>query len=273
MSFCHGVLLNLLVVATAGLAGLGATAAQPGCLMILDMGRGAVLEQSGDHCDDRFTPASSFKIALALMGYESGILIDAAHPRRPYKAEYKARRQTVKRDTTPQSWLADSVVWYSQVLTRQMGFDRFQAYLDAFDYGNRDLSPVKGRDDPLVSAWLSASLKISPREQVAFLERLLGGRLPVSNVARDKTMAIMPLRDGGDGLMVYGKTGTGFADRSDGSIDFNRQIGWYVGWAERNGRRLVFAKLLLERKKRKGPAGFRARDEAIAELKKQLISK
>ena len=255
------------------IASTTSSAADPGCLLIAEPDQGVVMEQSGDLCGERFTPASSFKIALALMGYDSGILLDAANPRRPYKAEYKARRRAVKRDTTPESWLANSVVWYSQVLTREFGFDRFQAYLDAFDYGDRDLSPIEGRDDPLVSAWLSASLKISPHEQVVFLRRLLSGKLPVSNDARDKTMAIMPRGDGGDRLAIFGKTGTGLQANADGSLNFDRQIGWYVGWAERKGKRFVFANLLVEQKKHKGAAGFRARDAAVAELKRFLGSR
>ncbi len=170
------------------------------------------------------------------------------------------------------SWLAKSVVWYSQVLTRELGFDRFQAYLDAFDYGNRDLSPTEGRDDPLVSAWLSASLKISPREQVAFLSRLLSGQFPVSNEARDKTMAIMPRAGGDDRLAIFGKTGTGLQANADGSLNFSRQIGWYVGWAEWNGKRYVFANLLVEREKHKGAAGFRARNTAVTGLRRVLES-
>lgn len=261
--------------AAAGLcliASATASAADPGCLLIAELDQGIVMEQSGDLCGERFTPASSFKIALALMGYDSGILRDAANPRRPYKAEYKARRRAVKRDTTPISWLANSVVWYSQVLTRELGFDRFRAYLDAYDYGNGDLSPVEGRDPPLVSAWLSASLKISPREQVDFLRRLLSGRLPVSNDARNRTIAIMPRHNGGDELSIFGKTGTGFQEKADGGLNFDRQIGWYVGWAEQKGKRFVFANLLMEQKKHKGAAGFRARDAAIAGLKKMLMS-
>lgn len=259
--------------AAAGLcltASATASAADPGCLLIAELDQGIVMEQSGDLCGERFTPASSFKIALALMGYDSGILRDAANPRRPYKAEYKARRRAVKRDTTPRTWLANSVVWYSQVLTRELGLDRFRAYLDAYDYGNRDLSPIEGRDAPLVSAWLSASLKITPHEQVGFLRRMLNGQLPVSDRARDKTQAIMPRRNGGSGLTVYGKTGTGFQEKADGRLNFERQIGWYVGWAERRGKRFVFANLLVEQKRHKGAAGFRARDAAVAELTRIL---
>ena len=265
---------NLAVVAgIAWMAGTTGAAADPGCLLIVEPETGTVAEQGGDLCGKRFTPASSFKVALALMGYDSGELLDATNPRRPYKAEYKARRRSVMRDTSPQSWLANSVVWYSQVLTRDLGIERFRAYLDAFDYGNRDLSPVEGRDDPLVSAWLSASLKISPREQVAFLSRMLSGQLPVSGRARDKTLAIMPRRNGGKGLTIYGKTGTGFQENAEGSLNFGRQIGWYVGWAERKGKRFVFAKLLVEEKRHKGAAGFRARDSAVAELARILGSR
>lgn len=260
----------------AGFLSLGATglsspsAAEAGCLLVVELEQGDIVEQSGDFCDERFTPASSFKLALAVMGFESGHLVDADTPKRVYKDKYKARRKAWKRDTTPTSWLDDSVVWYSQVLTREMGAEKFRAYLGAFDYGNRDLTPVKGRDDPLVSAWLSASLKISPREQIAFVSRLLNARLPVSGMAQEMAVSIVPGKIIGGGLSVFGKTGTGLQAHADGSLNYDRQIGWYVGWAEAGGKTYVFANLLVEQQKRKSPAGFRARDAAIDLLRRKL---
>ncbi|MFX5793638.1 penicillin-binding transpeptidase domain-containing protein, partial [Acinetobacter baumannii] len=45
------------------------------CTVIADAASGNVLMQEGD-CATRVTPASTFKIALSLMGFDAGILKD-----------------------------------------------------------------------------------------------------------------------------------------------------------------------------------------------------
>jgi beta-lactamase class D len=40
---------------------------------------GKVLKSEGD-CEKRYAPMSTFKIALSLIGFDSGILMDEMHP-------------------------------------------------------------------------------------------------------------------------------------------------------------------------------------------------
>ncbi|MCX7290299.1 penicillin-binding transpeptidase domain-containing protein, partial [Janthinobacterium sp.] len=72
----------------AGLAGatLAASHAQAAtiCTAMADAKTGAVLLQEGN-CIDRVTPASTFKIALSLMGYDAGFLKDEHKPLLPYR--------------------------------------------------------------------------------------------------------------------------------------------------------------------------------------------
>ena len=160
--------------------------------------------------------------------------------------------------------MRDSVVWYSQELTRRLGAERFQEYVDRLDYGNRDLSGHPGRGDGLTTAWLSSSLRISATEQVAFIRRLVRQELPVS-----------PRRPSGrwpscrrwhvDGWRISGKTGTGSRRLADGTNDRNRQVGWFVGWATRDGRTLVFARLIEDDGPEQPRAGWRARDTLFAD--------
>lgn len=46
-----------------------------------------VLKSEGD-CKKRYAPCSTFKIALSLIGYDSGILTDMMHPSLPFKEGY-----------------------------------------------------------------------------------------------------------------------------------------------------------------------------------------
>ena len=88
-----------------------------------------------------------------------------------------------------------------------------------------------------------SSLKVSPREQVAFLRRLATRRLPVSAHALDETAKTVEVHAVGDGWQLHGKTGTAYPRKPNGGFDKTRGYGWYVGWAEKSGRTMVFARL------------------------------
>ena len=149
-------------------------------------------------------------------------------------------------------------MWYSQVLTQTLGEAKFRQYVGKLGYGNRDLS------GGLTAAWLSSSLRISAVEQTTFVRRLIRRELPVSLSAIDWTMAIMPVAMSG-GWRISGKTGTGFQRRADGTSDSDRQVGWFVGWAQREGRTLVFARVIEDQRREDVRAGLRARDALVAD--------
>jgi beta-lactamase class D len=210
--------------------------------LVADAATGKALHRSGA-CASRFSPCSTFKIPLALMGFDSGILKDAHHPAWDYRPEvHHANREVEKHRTDPSSWEINSVVWYSQQLTAQMGAAKFKAYVDRFGYGNRDVTGNPGKRDGLTQAWLMSSLAISPDEQVAFLRRMLAHRLPVSAAAHRMAEAIVPEFDGADDWTLRGKTGSGWMRNRDGTTNNSWPIGWFVGWADKGKRRVVFAR-------------------------------
>jgi beta-lactamase class D len=257
-----------LLAALCGVACCVATSASAGtvCTLLVDASTGRQLAREGAQCETRNSPASTFKIAIAVLGFDAGILSGPHAPAWPYKPEYQAWKDSWKTTVDPTSWLWDSVVWYSREITRRLGPDRFQRGVDRLDYGNRDLSGDPGKHNGLSSAWLSSSLQISPAEQVAFLRKLLSRQLPVSRAALDQTIAIMPRYPLANGWTVYGKTGTGYQKGADGKIDHDRQFGWFVGWAQKGERRIVFARLVKDDSKREDNAGPRTRDEVLADL-------
>jgi beta-lactamase class D len=241
------------------------TRAGTACTIIVDANSGEVLVQQGA-CGTRASPASTFKMALSLMGFDAGVLVDAHTPALPYKDEYKAAMESWRVTTDPTIWVEDSIVWYSQVLTKTLGAERFQKYVDSLNYGNRDLSGDAGRNNGLTNAWLSSSLQISPAEQVAFIRQMLAGRLPVSRKALETTMAIMPSFPAADDWMVHGKTGSGLQRGADGKLNRDLQFGWFVGWATANKRNVVFATLVNDSEKIDDRAGIRVRSELIEAL-------
>lgn len=207
---------------------------------------GVVVSKVGD-CDAQHPPCSTFKVALALMGFDAGILEDKDNPRWSFKPEYEANFQSWYKpemgikygwhgEHTPSTFMQNSVVWFSHQITQRLGKDKFQAYVNKLNYGNQDVSGTQGQDDGLLNSWLETSLRISPREQVDLLEKMLAGNLNLSKEAQQMTAEIMIKRDldgkqiEWDGWKLYGKTG--------GGTGCNR---WFIGWVEKGTDKIVFA--------------------------------
>lgn len=238
----------------------GLAEARTVCSLVADAATGAILRERGD-CASRVTPASTFKIALAVMGYDAGILTGSRAPLWPYaKGEPAWGGKEWTRPVDPENWMRHSVVWYSQRIARALGAARFGGYAKAFGYGNADLSGDPGKDNGLERSWIGSSLRISPREQIAFLRRLHGGRLPVKAEAQASARAIVETHDLPGGWRVAGKTGSAFPRRPDGNWDRTRGWGWYVGWASREGRAVVFAELTQDESAQPVFAGRRTRE-------------
>jgi beta-lactamase class D len=243
-----------------------AAAAEPlECTVVLDVASGATIHRAGS-CDQPVYPQSTFKLPLAMMGFDAAILTDKQNPRWDYQAKFD-RPERERKATDPTIWERDSIVWYSQEITRRLGKAAFADYVRRFDYGNKDVSGGPGGTDGLTEAWLMSSLKISPDQQVDFLRRFLTDRLPISEKAADLTRAVAPKFDAADGWSIHGKTGAGSMRDKTGKSDRNRPIGWFVGWAEKQGRQVVFARLLVDTKQHKDtPISYTVRDSLIADL-------
>ena len=229
------------------------------CTLVSYISNGILIKEEGD-CDERMTPASTFKLALSLMGFDSGYLVDEETPALPFYEGYAATLESHKKTSTPRYWMANSVVWFSQRFTEWLGKDRFQHYVDAFQYGNQDLSGDPDKNNGLTQAWLSSSLKISPREQVNFLERLVKRQLPVSTHAFDVTERISLVTMLDNGWEVHGKTGSG---RINTGASTQAEIGWFIGWAKKGNHVVSFAHNIQDEKKEAVYAGPRAKAEFL----------
>ncbi len=200
-----------------------------------------VLELGSD-IDERVTPCSTFKIALSLMGFDAGILEDETTPLWLFQEGYEEFLPSWKHPQTPQSWMSNSCVWYSQLLAERLGSETFEQYLAALDYGNQDAT------GGLTHAWLNSSLTISPREQIHFIHHLIHGTLPLSEHAMQMTKNLLFVEEWPLSWKLFGKTGS-CSDR-----------GWFVGWIENEEHFFPFAY--------QGPLG---RSERILRVK-QLLS-
>lgn len=202
-----------------------------GTFVFLNPQTGRTLRHNPARARTRFLPASTYKIPNTLIALETGVASGPDFPLAwdsavaPRQAWWPA---VWAEDHTLRTALPNSVVWYYQELARRIGAERMQAYVDRFEYGNRDIS---GGIDQF---WLTGGLRISPEEQVDFLRRFYFGELGVSErttrIAKDILVLEQTPR-----YRLSGKTGwAGFGEPAP-------QIGWLVGYLERGGNVYFFA--------------------------------
>ena len=246
-------------------AALFAGVAHADCTLIADASTHRIVKQEGA-CDTRITPASTFKIAISLMGYDAGFLKSEHAPVLHYRKGDPDWSDNWLADTDPQKWIRDSVVWYSQRVTAALGAQRFQHYATVFRFGNADVSGDPKTHDGLQWAWIDSSLQVSPREALDFLERVARRELPVQPIAYEMTSRITAVAGDHGGWEIHGKTGTGFPLLADGRRDHAHAYGWFVGWAAKGGRTFVFVRQTQDASLQDGPAGLRARDAFLPGL-------
>ncbi|MGR3469208.1 MAG: penicillin-binding transpeptidase domain-containing protein [Shimia sp.] len=195
-------------------------------LLIERLSDGQVWISGPVRADRRFSPASTSKIPHMLIALEYGL----ATPETvfPWDGTLRGRR-VLNRDQTLASAARISAVWVFQDIARRAGPETLSEALRAFGYGNAST----GGADRLTTYWLDGTLRISAREQVAFLTRLASGTLPLRLETLSAARDIL-VTDRGEGWVLRAKTGW-FHDPT--AMD----IGWYVGWLECGSDIFVFA--------------------------------
>lgn len=199
-------------------------------LVLLNATTGEIGSYNPDRARRRFIPASTFKIPHTLIALETGVATGPDHlihwdSTTPSDGGFWAASWS--QDHTLRSAVQSSVYWYFQDIAASVGEQRMQRYLDQFDYGNR--STGGGVDQ----FWLHGQLRISPLEQVFFLQRMYAGHLGVSDRATRILKDILVLEEG-HGYRLSGKTGT--AD-----VTPSRELAWLVGYVEREEQLWFFA--------------------------------
>jgi beta-lactamase class D len=216
----------------------------------------------GARCEERFSPCSTFKVPLAVMSFDAGILRDE---NTSFLWDGRRRMLSVwNQDHSAKTWMQNSVVWYSQELTKIMGEKKLQSYMNKFEYGNKDSS------GSLTTSWLTmknraeSTIKISAYEQVDFLKKLWSGKLPVSQKAIDITKKITYLETSKNGFVLNGKTGSGQMGEN-----MDRRLGWFVAHIEGNGKEYIAVYTFNDKKAAPKDAPY-AGPEAKEKLKSLL---
>ena len=170
-----------------------------GSIVVLDA-RGkseTTLVYNVSRAEQRYSPASTFKIPHSLFALDAGLLRD----------EFQAIPwDGVKRPTA--AWNADqnlrsamrnSTVWVYERFAKELGDARETAYMRKIGYGNA----LATGDKPF---WVEGDLAISSFEQIAFLQRLYRNQLPFQ-VEHQRLVKDVMINEAGPDWILRAKTG------------------------------------------------------------------
>ena len=218
-------LIAVAVVERPDLAAVFAEQGTPGTFVLYDASAGRLTVVDRTRAARRYVPASTFKIANSLIALETGAVKDEREVI-PYGGKPQPFPQW-ERDMDMRDAIRVSNVPVYQEIARRIGRERMKAQLDRLGYGNRRIGTVVDR------FWLDGPLRISALEQARFVARLAQGKLPLSERSQRVVRDILRLEEK-DGAALFGKTGWASGPTPP-------QIGWWVGWVEREGRVYSFA--------------------------------
>lgn len=194
-----------------------------GSFLLYDMNLNSFHVYNQEHAQQRFMPASTFKILNSLISLETGAIKDEKEI-----IEWDSTKRIVdswNQNHNLETAFKNSVVWFYQELARRVGYAKMKYYVDQSKYGNMN---INGGID---SFWLDGELRISPFEQIVFLKKFYSKDLPFSKKTLDLVLKIM-IAEKTDSYTIYAKTG--WAVRDD-------YTGWYVGIIETRGKTYIFA--------------------------------
>jgi beta-lactamase class D len=220
-----------------------------GTIVVQNTRTGTLIVSDSSRAATPLLPASTFKIPLALIALETGVVKDAHKDVLPWNGvEWIV--PACNADQTLATALARSCLPIFAEIGRRVGDERLKASLTALDYGNHDASGG-------YPYWVNGNLRISALEQIAFIDKLRLGNLPVSPEHMATVRDITTI-ESGDGYVIHAKTG--WADSPD------PDVGWIVGWVDRGDDSWLFALNLDITTKEHVPARLAIAKAALKEM-------
>jgi len=203
------------VAGDKALAKLFAQQGVDGAIVISALHSGQTFIHNDPRANNRFTPASTFKVLNTLISLEekatSGIDDVFKWDGHTYPIP------NWNRDQTLESAFKVSCVWCYQELARRVGAQKYRNYVRTSAYGKLR--------EPFVETtfWLDGSLEISAMEQVEFLKKVYLRSLPFSKPSYETLRQIMIVEQT-TVFTIRAKTGLAW--------EAELKTGWYVGYVE-----------------------------------------
>ena len=189
-----------------------------GTFVLLDVKTGATQVHNAERAAKRFVPASTFKIPNSLIALETGA-VKSVDEVVPYGGKPQPLPQW-EHDMPLREAIKISAVPIYQEVARRAGIERMREWLNRMNYGNQQTGAVVDQ------FWLVGPLEISAIEQTRFLARLVKGEFGRREENMKAVGEITELEKSG-AYVLHGKTGW--------ASGIDPDIGWWVGWVERDG--------------------------------------
>jgi len=196
-----------------------------GTFVLLEERSGTLRGSNRPRAEQRFVPASSFKIANALIGLSLGA-VSSVDELIPYTGDANPFMREWLEPMGLRGAMTVSNVPLYQELARRIGLPRMREAIVRLGYGNQQIGTN------VTTFWLRGPLAISAVEQTRFLSRLAHRTLPFPAEAQRQVAEITQV-DGGPGWSLHAKTGWQNAPGAG--------VGWWVGWVQRGERITPFA--------------------------------
>ena len=190
--------------------------------------------------DSSYAPASTFEIVNALVGIETGRIVDEKMVLSLDSSGPIRMDSAFKQTSTP----------YFMEVARRIGKDTMQHWLDSLQYGTINMGSA------VDSFWYNNMLLITPDEQMGLVKKLYFGQLPFQKRSQEMVKKLMLQTANANYKLSYKQ---GFSYKQNG-----KAVGWIVGWIEENKHPYFFV-LQTE-----GPASSGIKDASMSLLNKIL---
>lgn len=196
-----------------------------GTFVLLDERSGELRGHNQRRAEQRFSPASTFKIANALIGLSLGA-VRSVDEVIPYTGDANPFMREWLQPMGLRGAMKVSNVPLYQELARRIGLQRMGEAIGRLHYGNEQIGTN------VTTFWLRGPLAISAIEQTRFLSALARRSFPFPRKAQEQVAEITRV-DAGPGWSLHAKTGWQNAPGPG--------VGWWVGWVQKGDQLTPFA--------------------------------
>jgi beta-lactamase class D len=190
--------------------------------------------------DSSYAPASTFEIVNALVGVETGRIVDEKMTLSVDSAGPIRMDSAFKHTSAP----------YFMEVARRIGKDTMQHWLDSLQYGTKKMG------NSVDSFWFNNTLTVRPDEQLGLVKKLYFGQLPFQKRSQEMVKKLMLQTANANYKLSY-KTGLSYKQNGNA-------VAWIIGWIEENKHPYFFV-LQTE-----GPASSGINDASMSLLNKIL---
>ncbi len=191
-----------------------------GTFLLKDISTNKLKVYNKNRADSAYLPASTFKVLNSMIALQTAV-IESVNDTIKWDGVDRGWKLWNK-DQTMKTAMPLSCVWFYQELAKRIGKKRMQKWINLADYGNKKI------EHNIETFWLKGELRISAREQIRFLEKLIANKLPFDKEIQ-KTVKMLMITDSTANYVIHSKTG------------WINQIGWNIGYVETKNNKYIFA--------------------------------